>query len=293
MIRSLKDISGLAKLKGPMKLAVLAPEDEEFMLAVKKSWEMGYIEPVLIGSKGKMTEIAGRIGFDIGKFEIIVNEDRQAISNLGIGMVFSGALPIASKGQIPTSYIYKSIIREEAKAGSGMNVSVVSFWEVPGVDHLVAFTDTGVNIRPDLNAKIKICQNAVFLLKLLGTQKPRISVLSGQRGATEKLQSFIDYEHLRKSAESGELGDCEIIKPCSFTDMFANGSGLPDILLVPCLDTGNVLCKLDFFLDVSRCSLVATSRGPICIPARSDFSDNIADQIALSVVVADRMKGGE
>jgi len=66
---------------------------------------------------------------------------------------------------------------------------------------------------------------------------------------------------------------------------------LPHILLVPCLDTGNILCKLDFFLNVSRCSLVATSRGPVCIPARSDFTDSIVEQLALSVVVADRMKG--
>jgi phosphotransacetylase len=66
---------------------------------------------------------------------------------------------------------------------------------------------------------------------------------------------------------------------------------MPHILLVPCLDTGNIICKLDFFLDVTRCSLVATSRGPVCIPARSDTSDNIVEQLAMCVVVVDRMKG--
>lgn len=296
MIRSLENVSALAREKGPMKLAVLAPEDEEFLLAVKKGWERGYIEPVLIGNRDKMVEISGKIGFDISRFEIIVNNDRQAISNLGIGMVFSGDLPIASKGQIPTSYIYRSIIREEARAASGMNVSVVSFWQVPGLDHLVAFTDTGVNIQPDLGAKIKICQNAVFLYRLLGVPRPRIAVLSGQRGSKNKLPSYADYELLRKAAGEGELGECEVVEPTSFTEMFrgkGEAGGFPHILLVPCLDTGNILCKLDFFLDVSRCSLVATSRGPVCIPARSDFSDNIVEQLALCVVVADRMKGGK
>ena len=118
--------------KGPMRLAVLAPEDEEFMLAVKKSRQRGYIEPVLIGNKERIERVAEKVEFDISGFETISNDDRQAISNLGIGMIFSEELPIASKGQIPTSYIYRSIIREEAKAGSGTNVSVISFWEVPG-----------------------------------------------------------------------------------------------------------------------------------------------------------------
>lgn len=292
MIRSLDDVSRLAREKGPMKLAVLAPEDEEFMLAVKKGWEMGYIEPVLIGNEKKMAGIAEKIGFDISRFETIINDDRQAISNLGIGMVFSGELPIASKGQIPTSYIYRSIIREEARAGSGMNVSVVSFWEVPGFDHIIAFTDTGVNINPDLAAKIKIIRNAVFVYRLLGTPKPRVTVLSGQRGARKKLPSYVDYELLKKAAARGELGECEVIEATSFTDMFMKDRELPHIFLMPRLDTGNVLVKMDFFLNVKRFSLVATSRGPVCIPARSDFSDNIVEQLATCVVVADRMKGG-
>jgi phosphate butyryltransferase len=304
MIRSLKDVAGLARKKGPMRLAVLAPEDEEFMLAVKKSWQIGYIEPVLIGNKEKIQQVAEKVEFDIDRFETIVIDDRQAIANLGISMLFSGELPIASKGQIPTSFIYRSIIREEAKAGSGMNVSVVSFWEIPGLDHLVAFTDTGVNIKPDFKAKLEICKNALFLYRLLGCPKPKIAVLSGQREIGGMLTSYRDYELLRETADSGDLGECEIVSATSFTDIFVgkgnrmtdysrtNMEEIPHILLVPCLDTGNIICKLDFFLDVSRCSLVATSRGPVCIPARSDFSDSIMEQLAMSVVVANRMKGG-
>ena len=95
-----------------------------------------------------------------------------------------------------------------------------------------------------------------------------------------------------------------MVDATSFTEIFLgvrgrpinavgmNMEGMPHILLVPCLDTGNIICKLDFFLDVTRCSLVATSKGPVCIPARSDSSDNIVEQLAMCVVVADRMKGG-
>ena len=303
MIRSLDDFSRIAREKGPKKLAVLAPEDEEFMLAVKRSWQMGYIEPVLIGNAEKMGRVAEKVEFDIGGFEKIISDDRQAIADLGISMLFSGELDIASKGQIPTSYIYRSIIREEGKAGSGMTVSVVTFWEVPELHHLVAFTDTGVNIKPDFKTKAEILKNAIFVYRLLGYPKPKIAVLSGQREIGGTLVSYRDYELLREAAASGDFGDCEIIDATSFTDIFlgrqsrladhsnVNMEKMPHILLFPCLDTGNIICKLDFFLDVTRCSLVATSRGPVCIPARSDFSDNIVEQLAMCVVVSDRMKG--
>ena len=304
MIRSLDDFSRLAREKGPKKLAVLAPEDEDFMLAVKTSWQKGYIEPVLIGNTKKMEQVAEKIEFDIGRFEKIIGDDRQAIADLGINMLFTGRLAIVSKGQIPTSYIYRSIIREENRAGSGMTVSVVTFWEVPGLDHLVAFTDTGVSIKPDFKTKAEILKNALFVYRLLGYPKPRIAVLSGQREIGGTLDSYRDFELLRKAALAGDLGDCEIVDATSFTEIFLGGRGrpvndggmnmekMPHILLVPCLDTGNIICKLDFFLDVTRCSLVATSRGPVCIPARSDSSDNIVEQLAMCVVVADRMKGG-
>ncbi|MFB3925501.1 MAG: phosphate acyltransferase [Syntrophales bacterium] len=302
MIRSLGDVSRLAKEKGPKRLAVLAPEDEEFMLAVKRSWEAGCIEPVLIGDTEKMARVAEKVGFDISRFEKIVKNDRQDISDLGIGMLFSGELSIVSKGQIPTSYIYRSIIRAEAKAGSGMTVSVMSLWEIPGVDHLVAFTDSGVNIRPDFKTKAEILKNAVFLCHLLGYKRPRIAVLSGQREFAGVLPSYRDYESLKQAAASGSLGECEIIDAASISEIFLGAGGrledygkidlmkTPHIFLVPCLDTGNIICKLDLFLDVTRCSLAVTSRGAVCIPARSDLSDSIVGQLAMGVVVADRMK---
>ncbi len=159
---------GLHGKRDLRRLAVLAPEDEDFMLAVKTSWQMGYIEPVLIGNTEKMEQVAEKVEFDIGRFEKIVGDDRQAIADLGINMLFTGRLAIVSKGQIPTSYIYRSIIREESRAGSGMTVSVVTFWEVPGLDHLVAFTDTGVSIKPDLQDEGRDSQERPFCLSSSG-----------------------------------------------------------------------------------------------------------------------------
>lgn len=302
MIRTLSDFSRIAREKGPKKLAVLAPEDEDFMLAVKKSWQKGYTEPVLIGNMEKMERVAEKIEFDISRFEKIIRNDRQAIADLGVNMLFTGKLAIISKGQIPTSYIYRSIIKEENRAGSGMTVSVISFWEIPGIDHLVIFTDTGVSIKPDLQTKAEILKNALFLYRLLGYPKPRIAVLAGQRDFGGMLDSYRDFELLQKAALAGDFGDCEIIDATSFTEIFLGGKGrftsdfevnpenMPHILLVPCLDTGNIICKLDFFLNVIRCSLVATSRGPVCIPSRSDSGDNIGEQLAVGVALADKMK---
>lgn len=304
MIRTLEDVSRLAKEKGPKKLAVLAPEDSEFMLAVKKSSEAGYIEPVLIGNQEIIKKVAAEVEFDIGAVEQIFEEDRQAIANLGTAMLFSGDVDMSSKGQIPTSYIYRSIIREEAALGTGRTISVISLWEIPELKRFTSFTDTGVNIHPDYKAKAAVIKNAVFLFHVLGYTKPRISILSGQRAMGATLDSYKDGELLKKAAAQGEFGECEVVDATSFHDFILGPGGrltnydnldlsnIPEILLVPSLDTGNILCKLDFFLDVHRRSLVMTSKGPALIPSRSDFSDSIVGEIAMGVVVADRLQEG-
>jgi phosphotransacetylase len=181
-------------------------------------------------------------------------------------------------------------------------VSFICLWDIPGLDHLVAFADSGVNISPDGKKKAEILKNAIFLCRLLGYAKPRIAVLSGQRDIGGTLASFRDYEFLKQAAKSGDFGECEIIDATSFTGIFLGPKGrlvnyndidltrMPHILLVPNLDTGNSICKLDFFIEVIRCSLIVTSAGAVCIPTQSDFSDSIMGQIAMGVVVADRMK---
>jgi phosphate butyryltransferase len=304
MISTLEHVNRLAKEKGPKKLAVLAPEDSEFMLAVKKSRDAGYIEPILIGDREKMKKVADEVGFDISAVEQIPEIDRQAVANLGTAMLFSGDVDMESKGQIPTSYIYRSIIKEESRAGTGRTISVISLWDIPDRNRFTSFTDTGVNIHPDHKAKAAVINNAVFLFHILGYPRPRISVLSGQREFGGTLPSYEDGKLLKEMAAAGEFGECEIVEATSFADFFLHRGGqlksyqdidlsnLPEILLVPSLDTGNILCKLDFFLDVHRRSLVMTSKGPALIPSRSDFCDSIMGEIAMGVVVADRLKEG-
>ena len=306
MIRSFADMDRLASEKGPKRLVVLAPEDEEFMLAVRDSAAMGYTRPVLIGDREKMERLADQVQYDISSAEKIYEKSRQTIADLGIRMLFSGEVDIAGKGQIPTAYIYRAIIREESKAGKGKVVSVISMWDIEGLEHLTCFTDTGVNITPDYRAKAEIVRNAVFFFHLLGYPKPKICVLSGKREVNGDIPSYQDFLALKKAAAAGELGACEVMEATSFIDIFSPGktdfrlrdirigrTDFPHIMLVPNLATGNILVKLDFALkNVRRRSLVMSSRGPVIIPSRSDFRDSILGEIAAGVTVAERIKGG-
>jgi hypothetical protein len=131
MIRSFRDMDRMASEKGPKRLVVLAPEDEEFMLAVRESAAKGYSRPVLIGDREKMERLADRVQYDISGLDKIYEKNRQAIADLGISMLFSGEVDIAGKGQIPTAYIYRAMAYQIAKDIGAM--AVVLAGDVDGV----------------------------------------------------------------------------------------------------------------------------------------------------------------
>ena len=294
MIRDFNDIDALASIRKPMGLVALAADDEEFLRTVKQACEQGYIHPCLIGDSEKLRRRAHHIEFDLSNVTIIEEKDPQAIADKGIDMLFSPDAYIPMKGHIPTAYVYRAIIRKERSIGGKDTISVNTLWDIPGVSHLVSITDTGVSIHPDYETKKHIIKDAVDLMHILGYHRPKVAVMSAYNGFTDMLDSFIDAKRLL----DGSFGECDLIRQTSLADILAGEKGgfcefdpaalekIPHVLVVPHLDSGNILSKLDFILDVTRRSLVMTSKGPVIIPSRSDTHNVLVGEVALGVVVA-------
>ena len=298
MIRDFNDIDALASIRKPMGLVALAADDEEFLRTVKQACEQGYIHPCLIGDSEKLRRRAHHIEFDLSNVTIIEEKDPQAIADKGIDMLFSPDAYIPMKGHIPTAYVYRAIIRKERSIGGKDTISVNTLWDIPGVSHLVSITDTGVSIHPDYETKKHIIKDAVDLMHILGYHRPKVAVMSAYNGFTDMLDSFIDAKRLQDEALDGSFGECDLIRQTSLADILAGEKGgfcefdpaalekIPHVLVVPHLDSGNILSKLDFILDVTRRSLVMTSKGPVIIPSRSDTHNVLVGEVALGVVVA-------
>lgn len=289
MIKGFSDIDALAAKLKPIRLAALAAHEAEFLLTIRIARERGYIEPVIIGGGDRLKRAADETGLDLAGVEIIEAEDPQTIADTGLGMFFQGEVDIAMKGHIPTAYVYRAIIRQEKSRGRKANIAVNTLWNIPGAGHLATITDTGVSIRPNLETKRQIIGDAVHLMHLFRYNKPRVLILASGTASLEDAQT------LREDAAKGLFGSCEILPGTSLWDAMpshiekgikADRKETPHIFLVPHLDAGNILSKLDFILDVTRRSLVMTSKGPVIIPSRSDAHGTIVGEVALGAVVA-------
>ena len=289
MISSLTEVFALARRSEPIKIAIIAPEDQEFMQAVKKAQEELLIDPVLLGNPRLISRAAEKVGLDYHPGEIIEIRDRQEVADQALQMLYQGDVQMVSKGQIPTSYIYRSIIRKKREVGEGAIVSVITVWDIKNCDHLVLLTDAGANIAPNEAQKLEIVDNAINAARVLGCSNPRVTELLSDPSNLQlksDLGQGIKTPTIRSYSERYNLTDATSLKDLVFTDVDGrlNLNNLPNILLLPDLNTGNVVVKLDFFIkDITRVSFSHTERGPVLLPSRADMADSIYRELVFGV----------
>ena len=297
MISSLSEIEALAKAAEPVTTAVIAPEDHEFMLAVKDARNRRFIEPILIGRRAVIEKAAGKVGYNLNMTRIIEVADRQEIANAAMDMLSSGEIEMVSKGQISTSYVYRAIIARMKARQEEAVISVQTFWDIKGCDHLVLLTDTGANISPNESEKRAILNNALQVMPLLGYTCPEVmELVSDSANLKDKHKHFklAKTPVIKDSKGSYQRLEAQVLKKVLLGEHgdFVNLNSLPHIILMPDLNTGNVIAKLDFFIkDIVRVSCSYTSMGPVLLPSRADVAEGIMREFIFGVaLVAQRRR---
>ena len=107
---------------------------------------------------------------------------------------------------------------------------------------------------PNLEDKRDIVQNAIDLARILGIVTPKVAILSAVETVTPKLRSTLEAAALCKMADRGQITGGLVDGPLAFdnavSDEAAKAKGIvsqvagqADILVVPDLESGNMLAK--------------------------------------------------
>ena len=162
-------------------------------------------------------------------------------------------------------------------------------------------TDAAINIAPDAATKADICQNAIALWRTLyGEDKmPKVAILAATEEMNPKMQATIDAAILCKMADRGQITDAIIDGPLAFDNAISKQAaeqkgikslvaGDADILLVPEIESGNVLAKqLTFLGGADAAGIVLGARVPIILASRADSLRTRLLSCALAVLIAD------
>ena len=269
----------------PLRLAVCHPCDERSLAATLAAVDCGLIEPVLVGPEQKIRQIAQAAGLGLGEIPIVDVPHSHAAAAESVARARCGDVAAIMKGSLHTDELMAAVIAADSGLRTGRRMSHDFVMRVAAYPRLLHITDAAVNIAPTLEHKVDIVQNAIDLAQALGTQTPRVAILSAVETVTSKLRSTLDAAALCKMADRGQITGGILDGPLAFDNavsLTAAGvkgihspvAGVADVLVVPDMETGNMLAKqLEYFAGAESAGIVLGARVPIVLTSRADPVD--------------------
>lgn len=298
MIKNFDQLLQKAKQQKIMKLAVAAAQDDEVLKAVDAAFDMGLAEPILVGDKNKIEEIAKSLDIDVTKFEVIDKPDFESAARVAVSLVSSGKADFLMKGILGTADLLKAVLDKEIGLRGKNLLSHVMVYEIPAYHKLIYLTDGGMNIAPGLEEKKQIIENAIQVCKAMGLEKPKVAALTAVEKINPKMQATVDAGQLKEMSNKGEFGDAIVDGPLSFDLAVSSEAarhkgvqspvcGDADVILVPTIEVGNGIGKcMTYFANARSAGIVMGAAAPVVLVSRADTHEAKLYSIALGSVIA-------
>ncbi|HMA61844.1 MAG TPA: bifunctional enoyl-CoA hydratase/phosphate acetyltransferase [bacterium] len=299
MVRSFDEIfKQLKDAHKSKKIAVAMPDNSCVLEALKEVEERGLAEVLLVGPRKEIESNARQVGHKIDQSQIYDVQDEKAIAEKSVELVRSGAADLLMKGRISTPVLMKAVLDKENGLRNGEIISHVGVMEVDTYDRLLAVSDGGINIAPNLDEKKAILSNLVKTLHGLGIKEPNVGLLCPIEKVNEKIEETVHADKLQKMAQKGEFGQARVEGPIAFDVAISKDaadkkgldnkiSGQADGLLVPGITSGNAFLKGMIYLANAKVGgVVVGAKVPIILLSRADNPTQKLCSIALAIYIS-------
>jgi phosphate acetyltransferase len=283
----------------PAKTAVVHPCDGPSLNAAVEAALNGLITPILVGPEMKIRAIAAANNVNIDNYRLVSTPHSHAAAAEAVQMGKAGEVEALMKGSLHTDELMHEVVAPQTGLGTGRRISHVYLFDVPCYPRPLLITDAAINIAPNLSEKRDICQNAIDFAHVMGIAEPKVAVLSAVETVSEKLPSTVHAAALSKMAERSQIVGGLVDGPLAFDnavspeaarikEILSPVAGQADILLVPDLESGNMLAKqLTFFNGADGAGIVLGARLPIILTSRADPPRTRLASAALALLLAE------
>ncbi len=301
-IETFQSLRERAAQSGRRRVGIVVAEDEIAMTAARDALELNIAEPVLIGDGAKIAAMAAKVGMNLQRCLVVEAPQVEDAAKLAVDMAREGRIEILLKGHLRTDQLLHAVLDKKNGLRTGRLLSDVLFYEdtLAGRKRLVGITDGGLNVAPTLEQKKQIVQNALEVLWSIGIARPKVAIMSATESVSESVPSTVDAKALTEMGSRGEFGEAEVFGPLALDNALlreaaiAKGitsvvAGETDCMVVPNIESGNLLGKAVKYLGGSQCAhVVVGAKVPILIPSRVESSDDKVNAIALGAIYAGR-----
>jgi len=290
---------------GHAKLGVAAAWDEHVLEATHDAWQLGLVDPVLVGVPKLIDQAAEKVGIDVSSWEVVpVDGDDQYAASVAaarrtVELVREGRVDFLMKGKMQTADIMRAALNRETGIRSGGLMSHLALLWTPAYGRLLGMSDGGIVMKPDLKDKKEMIENAVDAMHKLGWECPNVAVVGAIELVNPEMQHTLDAAALCKMNERGQIKGCTVDGPFGFDNAINEKAarmkgvespmcGNTDFVIFADIDVGNVFYKALCFMTegVRTAGVLLGAKVPIVMASRADGPDTKRNSIIVGTVIA-------
>jgi phosphate acetyltransferase len=282
----------------PLPTAVVHPCDHSSLAGAVEAAGMGLIAPLLVGPRARIESLAEEHGIKISGFTIVDAPHSHAAAAAAVQLVREGKAEALMKGSLHTDELMAEVIRRDAGMRSARRISHCFVMDVPEYEHALIITDAAINIAPTLEEKVDILQNAIDLGHALLFEEVRVAILSATESVNPKIPSTVEAAALCKMVDRRQITGALVDGPLALDNAInveamrikqidSPVAGRANVLMVPDLESGNMLAKsLSFLAGADAAGIVLGARVPIILTSRADSVTTRLASCAVAALVA-------
>ncbi|MBB3212185.1 phosphotransacetylase/acyl dehydratase [Herbaspirillum sp. Sphag1AN] len=286
---------------GAATVAVVHPCDALSLSAVLDAQAAGLIKPILIAPKDKLLAVAAAAGIDIGGVPIEDVAHSHAAAARAVELAANGTVELLMKGSLHTDELMAAVVASPALR-TKRRISHCYVMQTPAYPRPFILTDAAINIAPTLEEKADILRNAIDLAHTIGVATPRAAILAAVETINPHMPATLDAAALCKMADRGQISGALVDGPLAFDNavspaavrikgIVSEVAGQADILLVPDLESGNMVAKqLEFLGGAASAGVVMGARLPIVLTSRADSRETRLASCAIALLLAHRYR---
>ena len=298
MITKFEQVFDRIKSHPKKQVAVAVAHDPTVIDAVIMADELDITDYILVGDEKKIIELSNDAGFEVKKNKIYNEPNNIKAVNMAVELVKSNKADILMKGFVNTDDFLRGVLNRETGLRTGKIMSHVYVLESSALKRMLFITDGSVNILPDLETKCSIILNSIYLANIFEIEDPKVAITTAIELANPKMPSTIDAAVLAKMSQRGQFSGKIIDGPLALDNAISpwaaehKGIGGPvagqaDIIVVPSIEAGNILCKAHVYLTGGNLAgVVMGASAPIVLTSRADTSQSKLNSIATAVLMA-------
>jgi phosphate acetyltransferase/phosphate butyryltransferase len=286
----------IARDSGRIRMGVVHPTDAPSLKGALAAARAGLIDPVLIGPEEAIRAVAREESLELGECRIEEAETPVKAAEKAVEMAAQGEVNALMKGALHTNDLMHAVVVDK-RMRTGRRMSHVFAMDVPSYARLLFISDAAINVRPNLSQLRDITCNAIDLAHALGTERPKVALLSATENINEEIESTLYAAAICKMADRGTISGADIDGPLAMDNavspeaarikgITSKVAGQADILIVPDLISGNILAKdLDYLAGAEAAGIVMGAAVPIALTSRADTEGERRASAALACLV--------